>query len=251
MIDEDLKQRMKVGGIFLLQVYKVMTGTMLSLFIPQNCGTEMCSLNDNYTNNELYHRTTFYWNSFSAFLFICCYLIELYREEWCVKYLDIDNDYPDNSLKEIIVQEKVLDQRIDKLNKYYYNTLCVNAFVYFVNIVLTIKMINDSYYNSSTLSCFISFVLLVLMKLYNSFTVAHQSVKNDKMMSAYMCEFVSFNVLDDDYVLHKYKGAKNNRLETIEMDLINDVEDQEFKDVNEKEEGIKEEEIIPIIQKEL
>ena len=42
MIDEDLKQRMKVGGIFLLQVYKVMTGTMLSLFIPQNCGTEMC-----------------------------------------------------------------------------------------------------------------------------------------------------------------------------------------------------------------
>ena len=61
----------------------------------------------------------------------------------------------------------------------------------------------------------------------------------------------SFNVLDDDYVLHKYKGAKNNRLETIEMDLKNDVEDQEFKDVNEKEEGIKEEEIIPIIQKEL
>ena len=251
MIDEDLKQRMKVGGIFLLQVYKVMTGTMLSLFIPQNCGTEMCSLNDNYRNNEVYHKTTFYWNSFSALLFVCCYLIELYREEWCVKYLDIDNDYPDNSLKKIIVQEKELDKRMDKLNKYYYHILCINSFVYFVNIVLTIKMINDSYYNSSTLSCFISFVLLVLMKLYNSFTVAHQSVKNDKMMSAYMCEFVSFNVLDDDYVLHKYKGTKNNRLETIEMDLKNDVEDQEFKDVNEKEEGIKEEEIIPIIQKEL
>ena len=47
-------------------------------------------------------------------------------------------------------------------------------------------MIKDSYYNNSTLSCFVSFVLLVMMKLYNSFVVAHQSVKNDKMMSAYM-----------------------------------------------------------------
>ena len=36
------------------------------------------------------------------------------------------------------------------------------------------------------------------MKLYNSLEVARQSVKNDKMMSAYMSEFVSFNVLDKD-----------------------------------------------------
>ena len=119
-------------------------------------------------------------------------------------------------------------------------------------------MMNDSYYNNSTLSCFVSFVLLVLMKLYNSLTVAHQSVKNDKMMSAYMCEFVSFNVLDIDYVQEKYKGTKNNRLEDI-----TDLEDKEFQDVRESESGegvedgegveegtIKEEEIIPIIDKE-
>ena len=236
MIDEDIKQRIKIGGIFLLQVYKIMTGTMLSLFIPQNCGDEMCSLNDNYNNNEVYHRTTFYWNSFSAFLFVCCYLIELYREEWCVKYLDIDNDYPDNSLKKIIVQEKDLDKKMDKLNKYYYHTLCVNSFVYFINILLTVKMMNDSYYNNSTLSCFVSFVLLVLMKLYNSLIVAYQSVKNDKMMSAYMSEFVSFNVLDNDYVQEKYNGLKNNRLEDIHR-------------LDTEDEVIREEEIIPIIDK--
>ena len=44
-----------------------------------------------------------------------------------------------------------------------------------------------------------SFSLLVLMKLYNSYTVANQSLMNDKMMSAYMSEFVSFNVIDKDY----------------------------------------------------
>ena len=41
------------------------------------------------------------------------------------------------------------------------------------------------------------------MKLYNSLEVARQSVKNDKMTSAYMSEFVSFNVLDEDYVKAK------------------------------------------------
>jgi len=245
-IDEDIKQRIKVTGIFFLQAYKIITGTMLTLFIPQNCGDKMCSLNDNYNNSEVYHKTAFYWNSFSAFLFFCSYLIELYREEWCVKYLDIDNDIPDNSLKHIIVQEETLDKKMDRLNKYYYNLLCINSGVYFINILMTIKMINDSYYNNSTLSCFASFVLLVLMKLYNSLTVAHQSVKNDKMMSAYMSEFVSYNVLDKDYVLEKYNGTKNNRLEIIEINEEG-IKEKEGNETTLKPEDIKlNEEIIPI-----
>ena len=44
MIDPDIKQRVKVAGIFLLKSYKILTGTMLSLFIPQSCGDKMCSL---------------------------------------------------------------------------------------------------------------------------------------------------------------------------------------------------------------
>jgi hypothetical protein len=252
MFSEDTKQRMKVSGIFVLQVYKIMTGTMLSIFLPQNCGDEMCSLGDNYHNSEVYHRIVFSWNCFTAFLFICSYLIELYREEWCVKYLDIDNNYPDNSLKHIIVKEKVLDKKMDQLNIYYFRTLSVNTFVYCVNMLLTIKMMNDNYYNNSTISCFISFSLLVIMKLYNSLTVGYQSVKNDKMTSAYMSEFVSYNVLDTDYVMAKYNGNKNNRLEDM-TDLEENEDDKHFQDVNENSlicnDGgvVKEEEIIPIV----
>jgi hypothetical protein len=47
------------------------------------------------------------------------------------------------------------------------------------------------------------------MKLYNSLSVAYQSVKNDKMMSAFMSEFVSFNVLDKDYILDKQNGSND------------------------------------------
>ena len=241
-IDEDIKQRIKVIGIFFLQSYKILMGTMSSIFIPQNCGDTMCTLTENYNNSELYHKSLFYCNATSMFLFICSYLIELRREEWCVKYLDIDNNYPDNCLKGIIVKEKKLDKYMDRINKIYYNTLCVTAFMYFINVLMTIKMINTNYHNNSTLSCFASFTLLVLMKLYNSLSVGRQSVKDDKMMSAYMSEFVSFNVLDKDYVEEKYKGKKNNRLEDI-----SDVEEN-ITDII-KGETIKEEEIIPIINK--
>ena len=233
----DNKQRIKVCFTFLLQVYKVTTGTMMSLFIPQNCGDKMCTLTENYENSEIYHKTLFYWNTFTLFMFGSCYLIELKREEWCVKFLDIDNNYPDNCLKEIIIKDKKLDKEMDKLNKYYYNVLIGTSISYFINIILTIKMLNDNYHSNSTFSCFVSFTLLVLMKLYNSWTVGYQSVKNDKMMSAYMCEFVSFNVIDEDYIQNKYNGSKNNRLEDIKLE-----------DIKLEVENVDIEEIIPIIE---
>jgi len=211
MFDIDFIQRVKVSGIFLLQIYKILTGTLLTLFIPQSCEitinnttqNKICSLEQNYKNSDVYHQKTLYWNILTMTLFIGYYCIELKRENWSIKYLDIDNNKPDNSLKEIIIKDKKLDNEMDRLNKYYYYTVIITAFAYFINLVLMIKIINDEYHSSSTISCFMSFSLLVLMKLYSSFIVARESVKNDKMMSAYMNEFVSFNVLDADYLENK------------------------------------------------
>ena len=48
-----------------------------------------------------------------------------------------------------------------------------------------------------------------------------QSVKNDKMMSAYMSEFKSFNVLDKDYVEAKQKELESgvNLVEEVFVDV--------------------------------
>ena len=222
MIDEDLMQRIKVGAIFLLQLYKVTTGTLLSLFIPQSCDNRICTVVENYNNNEIYHKSVLYWNIFSMTTFFIYYIIELRREEWAIKYLDIDNNKADNALKDIIKEEPTLNKRMDKLNLFYYRSLCVNIFVYIINIGLTVKMIKDNYHSMSTLSCFTSFTLLVLMKLYNSFEVAYNSIKKDKMTSAYMSEFVSFNILDKDYVEEKRK-SEEIELTNIKLEEVKDV----------------------------
>lgn len=147
-----------------------------------------------------------------CFFFMLTYFYELKRENWSIKYLDINNNVSDNNLKSIIVNEPKLDKQMDRLNLRYRNIVCITIFLYFVNLCLTIRLLNKNYHSSSTLSCFASFSLLVMMKLYNSFSVAYNSVKSDKMMSAYMSEFVSFNVLDSDYL-------KNKELKNINKDL--------------------------------
>ena len=43
----DNKQRLKVSFSFLLEFYKVVMGTFLTIFVPQNCGENACSLYDN------------------------------------------------------------------------------------------------------------------------------------------------------------------------------------------------------------
>jgi len=140
------------------------------------------------------------WNILTSVLFIGYYLLELRREEWSIKFLDIDNDKPDNCLKEVIIKYKDLDEKMDRINKYYYNVVRVTIFFYIVNNLLSIRLLKDKYYSSTTLSCFFSFSLLVGMKLFNSYYVAKNSVLYDKMTSAYMTEFVSYNVIDSDYL---------------------------------------------------
>lgn len=215
-IDQDIVQRIKVTGIFMLQFYKVLTGTMLTLFVPQACrqseeisnssgilipdGLRICSITENFKNDEIYHRFTLYFNMLSFFCFIYVYILELQRENWSIKYLDVDKDESDNALKEIIIKEPKLDKQMDRLNKMYFYGLSVTAIVYAINVLLMINILYQDYHSASTLSCFISFTLLVEMKLYNSLSVAYYSVKDDKMMSAFMSEFVSYNVLDKDYI---------------------------------------------------
>ena len=95
---------------------------------------------------------------------------------------------------------------MDRLNRLYFYGLSTTSVIYAINVLMMIKVLYQDYHSMSTISCFISFTLLVQMKLYNSLSVAYQSVKNYKMMSAFMSEFVSFNVLDKDYILDKQNG---------------------------------------------
>ena len=221
MLDVDLVQRLKVGGIFLLEMYKVGVGCMLSLFVPQACGDEICTLKQNYEKTAGYNRSALIANSVSLVMFTISYIVELKRENWAIKYLDVDYDKPDNSLKEIIRGEPALDKRMDRLNKIYYYVLVGTSGLYVINLGMMGKLLYDDYHSMSTVSCTASFSLLVLMKLYNSLSVARVSIKHDEMRSAFLKEFTSFNVLDADYVAKKYGSRSDQTMTDYSEDADN------------------------------
>lgn len=199
MINLDCLQRFKVVGLFGLQLYKVMTGTLLSLFVPQKCDDRICTLTENIEKNDKFHQGVLMMNVVTGVSFLTCYLLELKRENWAIKYLDIDNNQSDNSLKEILKKYPKIDREMDRLNYYYFLVVKTTSICCIINMILSSMLIKQNYHSSNTISCFVSFSLLVIIKLYNSVSVGYQSVKNDKMLSAYMTEFVSFNVIDSDH----------------------------------------------------
>tara|TARA_Y100000590_G_C15517014_1_gene937786 strand:- start:200 stop:919 length:720 start_codon:yes stop_codon:yes gene_type:complete len=231
MVDQDIIQRLKISGLFVLELYKITTGTLLSLFVPQKCGDNICTVSDNLNNTNPYHLIVLYTNLISMTLFLSYYIIELYREEWCVKNLDVDNNYSDNYLKNIIEKLPNLNKKMDKLNKYYYYSFNLNCFFYVINLSISIKLLNDNYHSSATISSFCSFVLLVLMKMYNSYGVSRISIKDDKMMSAFIKEFISFNVIDKDLLIKKnLDPIEFNKIEfnKIEKKNKDDIEQQDI-----------------------
>lgn len=203
-MNQDINQSIKVVGLFFLQSYKILTGTLLTIFIPQKCDemvnnkteTSICTLEQNFNNNNTYHSQVLNWNILTMVLFFGYFMIELKREKWVIQNLEVDHNLPDNALKEILKKEPKLDKQMDKLNFYYYYILNATIISYFINVALMIKILKTDYHSTTTLSSFFSFTLLVFMKLYNSYIVAKESIKNDKMLSSFLSEFVSYNNLD-------------------------------------------------------
>ena len=227
MLDQDITQRIKVAGFFVLELYKITTGTLLSLFVPQRCDEHVCTITENVNNKETYHSIVMYTNFVSMFLFFSYYIVELYREEWCVRNLDVDNNYSDNHLKKIIVKLPNLNNRMDKLNYFYYNLFNLNCFIYTINLGVSVKLLKDNYHSSATISSFCSFVLLVLMKFYGSYEVSQKSIKEDKMTSSFIKEFISYNVIDKDLLAKK--NLDPSKFNKTEMELLED----EVKEKNE------------------
>ena len=227
MVDQDITQRIKVAGFFVLELYKITTGTLLSLFVPQRCDEHVCTITENLNNKETYHSIVMYTNFVSMFLFFSYYIVELYREEWCVRNLDVDNNYSDNHLKQVIVKLPNLNNRMDKLNYIYYNLFNLNCLIYTINLGVSVKLLKDNYHSSATISSFCSFVLLVLMKFYGSYEVSRKSIKEDKMTSSFIKEFISYNVIDKD--LFAKKNLDPIKFNKTEMELLED----EVKEKNE------------------
>ena len=212
MFSVDTKERLKVGALFIFQSYKVIMGSMLSLFVPQLCeNEEVCTISDNllHHDNDVFHQVTLGFNFLSVLLFIGVYVIELKRENWCVKYLDIDHNIPDNNLETIIKDKPDLLLPLSKHNTLYFKSIFITSIIYSINLALSSILIYDNYAGIPSVTSYMSYVVLILLKIYNSLFISYDYMKNNKALSAYIIEFTSYNKIDVDHA-HKYEIEDNH-----------------------------------------
>ena len=225
-VDQDNKERIMIIFKFMLQFYKVLMGNLLVMFVPQDCGGTICSLNENLTKEGAFHRVVLGINFTSLLFFTITYLVELNRENVFIKHLDIDQDESDNNLQQIMRSNDKLKTLIHKQNHLYLFSVSLTGMVYIVNLCFSVIDIFLNQTGSGSLTSLLSFVILVLMKLNNSYTVGRKSNLDDLALSGYLIESASFNVLDKDEYPEIEELDSNEELDSedvVSLDL-NDVD---------------------------
>tara|TARA_B110000208_G_C11722999_1_gene413492 strand:- start:716 stop:1390 length:675 start_codon:yes stop_codon:yes gene_type:complete len=210
-VNNDTKEKIKTFGLMFLQSYKILMGSMISIFVPQKCeiidnlnnktNYEICSIESNIKNEKFYHQLALVLNCLTTLGFIYLFFVEYRREHWLIKKLDIDHNKADNNLDTILLNRPKLKNKLYKINNNYFYTTLVLFLLFVANNIASIKIINTNNYGSATLNSYLSFEILIALKLYNSFEVSYFSKRNHKAFSAFLREFSSFNVIDPDYLV--------------------------------------------------
>ena len=199
----DCRERMTMALAVGMEMYRAITGSLLSIFVPQTCagvqnGTDACSVStlarmEDETTPLRLTTTTLNWATLAAFLLL--YTVETRRENFCVEWFDVDPSMPDDNLvRDENTMPAVLRKTLDKWNRLYRTAVKFTTAAVVSNVAMSAFYVSDRS-TAGTVSSLVSFTLLLVLKL-----VASNSVTSDRtgVRSAYLSEHTSFNVIDAD-----------------------------------------------------
>ena len=214
-ITVDSKQRITTLLLMCLEFYKVIMGTFLVVFVPQDCNGTICTVTQNFFKQDTMHYVANTCNFVTFSAIGTLYFIELNRENWCIEYLDIDDEKNANNLDLEIESYPEYKIKMNKLNKKYVNATYAALFMMVVNFIVSGYTVYRKYTGTNSITSFISFFILVSMKLYNAWSIGNLSIKNERANSAYMKEPKTYNTIDAD---HKIKDRGNPPLTNGALD---------------------------------
>ena len=200
-LDVDCKQRVIASSQMFLEFYKVMMGTFLVLFVPQDCDGSTCSVYDNLFSDMIMRRVTIGFNSLTFTSIVFLYIVEYRRELWCIENLDIDPSKPNEYLDDAIEEYPIIKQEMSSYNNLYVDIFYVACGLMSLNLILSvIDIIQHDVAFSAFLSMF-SFLLLVCGKMYDVYVTTSASLDSERAFSAYMYIHRTYNVIDTDKMI--------------------------------------------------
>jgi len=198
---QDFQQKTSSYITFTLEMYRVLMGTLLLLFVPQKCGVDLCSMSQIFEKNDAKYIGNISVNIMTFLAFFLMYVVELRRENKMISYLEVNKEFPcDNDA----VGEALLLLPEDKrkvvlnLDGSYQKACYIAALFYIGNSVYSGLTIYENFYDSKTTTVFITNLLFLLGKLIDVYGLAN--TETNIFYSAYLKDKVQYNYADPDKV---------------------------------------------------
>ena len=106
---QDSQQKIGIFFGLILQIYRVIVGSFLSVFVPQSCDGSLCTMSQNIMASGIYNIFVLYFNLFTFLSFCIMYYFEIKRENRMIVYLDVNNTLPCN--------DAAVEQHLKKFQK--------------------------------------------------------------------------------------------------------------------------------------
>jgi len=198
--NQETYQRYQALSSVLIELFRVITSSLMIIFVPQRCGNDVCNFQTliRFDNGLKGFGLMFNFITLSSFFILYC--IELWRENRLIKYLDVnpnmptDIDYISNIMDILPIDKK---KKILRSNLYYMYISYITIVIYILNVLISGYIINKAYLSNQTYATFITYIIFMINKLTNSYGVI--TTEENIYYSAYLKTNVQFNDIDRVY----------------------------------------------------
>jgi hypothetical protein len=199
---QDFTQKLNASITFVLELYRVLMGALLLMFVPQKCDDRLCSSTElMFADAGATYDANYVVNFVTLSSFIVLYVVEFRREHKMIDYLDVnpkfasDNTSVGNAL--MLLPDK---HRHNILNLYhnYQRATYLAMFFFIANTIFSGCSIYDKYLDSKTTSVFFTNIIFLAMKLIDANALAN--TETNIFYSAYLKNRVQYNYVDPDKI---------------------------------------------------
>jgi len=220
--DQDFNQKIGVATTLVLELYKVLMGAMLVIFVPQKCDSAMCSISQNIERTDSLSQAALSFNIITVLSFLALYFVEVKRENKMINYLEVnrftpvDNETVGEALEKMDVVKK---QKIWDYDGYYQKTGYASTIAFTLNAILSFIVVYDNYLDSKTITVFLTNILLMGLKVADVFSTVNS--KKNVFYSAYLKNKVQYNDVDPDKIM--MDTETESKVEELPEIIIEDI----------------------------
>ena len=202
--DQDFNQKMNVVSTLVLEIYRVLMGAFLVVFVPQKCEDTICSMNQNINRNDTMSQIAISSNAMTMLIFLFLYFIEVKRENKLINYLEVNRFTPvdNDSVGEAL--EKLSTVKKDNILKFDSNWS--NILGDFNSSIV----VYSNYLDSKTLTVYLTNLLFMGLKVSDVYSTVN--TKKNVFYSAYLKNKVQFNDVDPDKITFDEESPKVEEL---------------------------------------